>query len=43
MIPPLGPPSETVLLKNRVVEETSERPQLMAQVVRAWMTEGTLA
>ena len=43
VIPPLGPPSETVLLKNRVVEETSERPQLMAQVVRAWMTEGTQA
>jgi flagellar M-ring protein FliF len=39
-IPPLGPPPETVLLKNRVVEETSDRPELMAQVVRAWMAEG---
>lgn len=43
VIPPLGPPPETVLLKNRVVEETSDKPHLMAQVVRAWMTEGTQA
>jgi flagellar M-ring protein FliF len=39
-LPPLGPPPETVLLKNKVVEETSDRPELMAQVVRAWMSEG---
>ncbi len=42
-IPPLGPTPENVLLKNRVVEETGEKPQLMAQVVRAWMTEGNQA
>ncbi|MFN0181408.1 MAG: flagellar basal-body MS-ring/collar protein FliF [Gemmatimonadales bacterium] len=40
VIPPLGPPPETVLLKNRVVEETNAKPELMAQVVRAWMGEG---
>jgi flagellar M-ring protein FliF len=40
-VPPLGPPPESVLLKNKVVEETSERPELMAQVVRAWIAEGT--
>lgn len=40
-VPPLGPPPETVLLKNRVVEETQQRPELMAQAVRAWMAEGT--
>lgn len=40
-IPPLGPPPETVLLKNKVVEESGDKPELMAQVVRAWMTEGT--
>lgn len=39
-VPPLGPTPEAVLLKNRVVEETNNRPELMAQVVRAWMTEG---
>ena len=43
MIPPLGPTPETVLLKNRVVEETGGKPELTAQVVRAWMTEGTQA
>ncbi len=43
MIPPLGPTPENVLLKNRVVEESSDKPQLMAQVVRAWMTEGNQA
>lgn len=41
VVPPLGPPPETVLLKNRVVEETQQRPELMAQAVRAWMTEGS--
>ncbi len=40
VIPPLGPTPEAVLLKNRVVEETNNRPELMAQVVRAWMAEG---
>lgn len=40
VIPPLGPPPETVMLKNRVVEESSGKPELMAQVVRAWMGEG---
>jgi flagellar M-ring protein FliF len=40
-VPPLGPPPESVLLKNKVVEETSDRPELMAQVVRAWMAEGS--
>jgi hypothetical protein len=39
-LPPLGPPPEAVRLKNKVVEETSTRPELMAQVVRAWMAEG---
>jgi flagellar M-ring protein FliF len=40
-VPPLGPPPEAVLLRNRVVEESGERPELMAQVVRAWMAEGS--
>lgn len=40
VVPPLGPTPEAVLLKNRVVEETTNRPELMAQVVRAWMAEG---
>jgi flagellar M-ring protein FliF len=40
VVPPLGPPPEAVLLKNRVVEESSTKPELMAQVVRAWMGEG---
>jgi flagellar M-ring protein FliF len=40
-LPPLGPPPESVLLKNKVVQETSDRPELMAQVVRAWMAEGS--
>jgi flagellar M-ring protein FliF len=39
-LPPLGPPPEAVRLKNRVVEETGHRPEIMAQVVRAWMAEG---
>ncbi len=39
-IPPLGPPPETVLLKNRVTEESGTKPQVTAQVVRAWMGEG---
>lgn len=39
-IAPLGPPPETVLLKKQVVQETAEKPELMAQVVRAWMGEG---
>ncbi len=39
-IPPLGPPPETVLLKNRVIEESGGKPEMMAQVVRAWMSEG---
>ena len=39
-IPPLGPPPETVLLKNKVTEESSGKPQVTAQVVRAWMAEG---
>jgi flagellar M-ring protein FliF len=38
--PPLGPTPGAVLLKNKVVEETAAQPQLMAQVVRAWMAEG---
>ncbi len=39
-IPPLGPPPETVLLKNKVTEESVGRPEVTAQVVRAWMGEG---
>jgi flagellar M-ring protein FliF len=39
-IPPLGPLPDAVRLKNQVVAETSARPELMAQVVRAWMAEG---
>ncbi|MEO8449498.1 MAG: flagellar basal-body MS-ring/collar protein FliF [Gemmatimonadota bacterium] len=39
-VAPLGPTPEVVLLRNRVVAETTERPELMAQVVRAWMSEG---
>ena len=39
-IPLLGPPPETVLLKNKVTEESSGKPQVTAQVVRAWMAEG---
>ena len=39
-VPPLGPTPEAVVLRNRVVEESSDRPELMAQVVRAWMSEG---
>lgn len=38
-IAPLGPPPETVLLKNRVSTESAEKPQVTAQVVRAWMGE----
>lgn len=38
-LPPLGPPPEAVRLKQKVVQETSDRPELMAQVVRAWMAE----
>ena len=37
----LGPPSEAMLLKSKVVEETQDRPEVMAQVVRAWMAEGS--
>jgi flagellar M-ring protein FliF len=40
-IPPLGPPPENVLLKNRVIEESGGKPEMMAQVVRAWMSEGS--
>ncbi len=39
-IPALGPPTETVMLKNKVAEESGARPQVAAQVVRAWMAEG---
>ncbi|MGE0552351.1 MAG: flagellar basal-body MS-ring/collar protein FliF [Gemmatimonadales bacterium] len=39
-LPPLSPAPEAVRLKNRVVQETAERPEVMAQVVRAWMNEG---
>lgn len=39
--PPLGPLPEAVVLKNCVVEETSDKPELMAQVVRAWMGEAS--
>lgn len=38
-VPPLGPPPETVVLKNRVLEESGAKPELTAQVVRAWMGE----
>lgn len=38
--PPLAPPSETVLLKNKVLEEATARPELAAQGIRAWMAEG---
>lgn len=41
IIPPLGPPPENVLLKNRVIEESGGKPEMMAQVVRAWMSEGS--
>lgn len=37
--PPLSPPSDTVLLKNRVQAEATSRPELAAQAVRAWMNE----
>mgnify|MGYP001399069138 FL=1 len=40
-IQPLGPPPEAVLLRNRVVEETGSKPELTAQVVRAWMGEAS--
>ncbi len=38
-IPPLGPPTENVLLRNKVAEESGARPQVAAQVVRAWIAE----